>query len=150
MTVARSASTTTNPVEAVALRWHGDIFEHDQYDVVDEICTPDFAWYNDAVAPELRTLQGTKNLARAMRAGFSDYRLPHIDGIDTIVTDDRVVTFWRFEGTHDGTFLGAPATGNRVSFTGIDAFVIRDGKIAALYQEFDMLGWLRQIGLVPS
>jgi steroid delta-isomerase-like uncharacterized protein len=136
--------------EAVALRWHGDIFERDQYDVLEEICTPDFVWHNDAFPPETRTPAGTKELARALRAGFSDYRLSHVEGIDTIVTDDKVVTFWRFVGTHDGEFMGTPATGKRVEFTGIDAFVMRDGKIAALYQEFNMLGFLRQIGALPE
>ena len=97
--------------EAVALRWHGDIFERDQYDVLEEICTPDFVWHNDAFPPETRTPAGTKELARALRAGFSDYRLSHVEGIDTIVTDDKVVTFWRFVGTHDGEFMGTPATG---------------------------------------
>lgn len=149
-TAARTSAMTPERMEAMVTRWHADVFERDQYDLIDELCTPDFVWHNDALQPELRTLDGAKNLARAMRQGFSDYRLPHREGIDTVLSGDRVVTFWRFVGTHDGEFLGVPASGRTVEITGIDAFVMRDGRIAALYQELNMLGWLQQIGAIPT
>jgi steroid delta-isomerase-like uncharacterized protein len=149
-TTATTQAMTPERMEAVATRWHADVFERDQYDLVDELCTTDFVWHNDALQPELRTLDGAKNLARAMREGFSDYRLSHREDIATVMSGDRVVTFWRFVGTHDGEFLGFPPSGDTVEITGIDAFVMRDGRIAALYQEFDMLGWLQQIGAIPT
>jgi len=149
-TTTRSSVPSISANKAVVLRWHSDVFERDDYKVVDEICTPDFVWHNDALQPELRTLEGTKDLARAMREGFSDYRLPHLEGVETVERDDMVVTFWKFVGTHDGPFLGAPATGKRVEMSGIDAFRLEDGRIAELWQELNMLGWLQQIGLVPS
>ena len=152
MSTTTAGTTAVTPVSeehAVALRWHAEVFEGDRYEAVHDVCTPDFRWHNAGLPPELRTLEGTKQLARMMRAGFSDYRLPHIAGAPDLVAGDRVVTFWTFVGTHDGEFLGAAPTGRRVEVTGIDAFVVRDGRIAELRQEMDVLGWMRQIGLVP-
>jgi predicted ester cyclase len=41
--------------------------------------------------------------------------------------------------------MGIPATGRRVMLKGIDLFRLRDGKIASLWQEINLMGILQQI-----
>ena len=57
-----------------------------------------------------------------------------------------VVDHWTFEGLHDGApFLGAPATGARVRFRGIDIVRIVDGRITDIWHVEDFLSALQQV-----
>jgi steroid delta-isomerase-like uncharacterized protein len=131
---------------ATALRWHAEVFVADKHHVAEQICAPDFRWHNPNIPEQFRSgPAGAVEFARLIRAAYPDYDLPHKH---TIAEGDRVVTLWDFVGTNEGEFLGVPATGNRVHISGIDVFRVVDGRITDLWQEFDMLGWLSQLGTV--
>lgn len=51
----------------------------------------------------------------------------------------------RWTGTHDGRFAGFAPTGRRVRFTSTAMLRIRDGLIAAAWDEVDLLGLTRQL-----
>jgi predicted ester cyclase len=51
-------------------------------------------------------------------------------------------------GTHEGSFLGVPATGRTVSSTGITIFRVESGMLSEGWINFDALGLLRQLGVV--
>jgi steroid delta-isomerase-like uncharacterized protein len=57
---------------------------------------------------------------------------------------------WTASGTHKGDLLGVPATGRPIKITGIDIFRVQDGKLAELWQNWDQLQMLQQIGAVPE
>jgi steroid delta-isomerase-like uncharacterized protein len=61
-----------------------------------------------------------------------------------------VVTRWRSTGTHQGEFMGIAPTGKRVTITGISIHRIASGKIVEEWQEWDSLGLMQQLGVVPS
>jgi predicted ester cyclase len=131
---------------ATALRWHAEIFVSDKHHVADEICAPDFRWHNPNLPEEFRRgPEGAKAFARALRAAYPDYDLPHKD---TVAEGDRVVTRWEFVGTNQGELLGIPATGREVRITGIDILRVVEGRITDLWQEFDVFGWFSQLGVV--
>jgi hypothetical protein len=52
-------------------------------------------------------------------------------------------------GTHRGEMLGLAPTGKRIRTSGIEVFRIEDGKMGEHWATFDVLGMLRQIGVVP-
>ena len=66
---------------------------------------------------------------------------------DQVAEADKVVTRWSATGTHAGDFAGVPATGRRV--TGIHIHRVRHGRLIEHWEELDLLGVLRQLG-VPS
>ena len=53
-------------------------------------------------------------------------------------------------GTHKGDLMGIPATGKQVTMTGLDLFRLVDGKIVEELVEWDALGLLQQLGVVPT
>ena len=57
---------------------------------------------------------------------------------------------WTMTGTQKGEFLGVPPSGKQVNVTGIDLFRIWAGKIVDLWQGWDQLGMMQQIGAVPT
>ena len=52
-------------------------------------------------------------------------------------------------GTNRGPFLGAPPTGKVVTYTGFDLNRIERGRIVESWVNYDALGLLQQLGLVP-
>lgn len=70
--------------------------------------------------------------------------------LDQIAEGDKVMTHWSFTGTHKGKLLGIPPTGRRVTVTGICIDRIIDGKIVEEWEEWDSLGMMRQLGVVPE
>jgi len=66
---------------------------------------------------------------------------------DILAVGDRVVVRLTDTGTHQGEYEGIPPTGNKVSFGAIVIFEIRDGMVVELWEEMDMLGFFRQLGM---
>ena len=50
-------------------------------------------------------------------------------------------------GIHQGEFLGIPPTGNKFKGSGILIFRIKNGKVVELWEEFDGVGLLEQLGM---
>jgi len=47
--------------------------------------------------------------------------------------------------------MGIPATGSHISgIYGMDLFLIKDGKITDLWQNYDQLGFMQQLGAIPT
>jgi steroid delta-isomerase-like uncharacterized protein len=81
------------------------------------------------------------------RAAFPDL---HFAIEDQIAEGDKVVTRYTFSGTQQGPLMGIPATGKHVSITGISIYRVVNGKMQAAWIEYDMLGLMQQIGMVPA
>ena len=68
--------------------------------------------------------------------------------IDQLVAeDDWVVARITYHGTHTGEFLGAPATGNPMTYGGIHMLRIVDGIAIEFWLLEDDLGLMRQLGM---
>ena len=82
-----------------------------------------------------------------MFAGFPDLRWTlH----DTLVEGDRVMGFSTWTGTHEGEFMGIPATGRTATIQAwtIDRF--RDGIFVESRIIMDVAGLLGQLGVLPA
>lgn len=82
----------------------------------------------------------------AMTNAFKDLRMYEADSVKE---GDKLAFRWILSGTHEGEFVGVPATGRRIESMGMDIVRIANGKIAEHWGEFDAMGLLRQIGAVP-
>ena len=86
--------------------------------------------------------------ARMILDGFSDAKLE----IASIAVDgSRACTEWRFSGTHDGTFLDVPASGNKIVNLGATVQEFdEDGKIVSETAYWDAALFLREAGVLPA
>jgi predicted ester cyclase len=60
------------------------------------------------------------------------------------------VTRWTGRGTHSGELMGVPPTGKQVTVTGIDIYRVAGGKLVERWGEFDQMGMMQQLGVVPA
>jgi len=63
---------------------------------------------------------------------------------------DQVVVRWTWRVTHQGEYMGIPPTGNQLIVTGITFHRFTEGKVAENWHEYDALGFMQQLGVVPS
>ena len=84
---------------------------------------------------------------RRLRAGFPDVRFT----VEQEIADgDVVVLRWTARGTQLGAFEGAPPTGRRANWTGINIARIGCGRITETWSEVDGLGRFRQLGVITD
>ncbi len=69
---------------------------------------------------------------------------------EQIAEAEKVATRWTFAGTHSGTFMGIEATGRQVCITGISLSRIAGGTIVEEWEEWDTLGMMQQLALLPA
>ena len=90
----------------------------------------------------LRTCAADKRL----RAAFPDFH-PEIHW--QAAAGNLVTTYKTYHGTHQGEFLGVPATGKKVRFYTVDAMRVVDGKITEHWGVATLLDLMQQLGVVP-
>jgi predicted ester cyclase len=63
---------------------------------------------------------------------------------------DKVVSRFTLYGTHQGTFMGIPATGRRIAVKGVVIDRVVGGKWKDSRILLDNLGLLQQLGALPA
>jgi steroid delta-isomerase-like uncharacterized protein len=116
--------------------------------ILDEVCAADFV-YNDPASPGVRSLEEYKQFTSAMLEAFPDL---HFTQEDLVVENEKVTIRWTARGTHQGplTPLGLPPTGKQATVAGIGISRVEGGQIAEMWQNWDALGMLQQLGAIPS
>ncbi|MFE9423310.1 ester cyclase [Kitasatospora sp. NPDC006697] len=64
---------------------------------------------------------------------------------DLLAEGDRVIAYWRIEGTHSGPVFGVPATGRPFTGLSISQLTLKDGQVVRYNVLPDRLGILRQL-----
>ena len=91
---------------------------------------------------------GAKQFAATYRQAFPD--LEHTIE-DMVAEGDKVVVRFRGRGTHQGdTEAFGPPTGKRMEITGITIKRLSEGKIVEAWTNFDALGMMQQLGMIPE
>jgi predicted SnoaL-like aldol condensation-catalyzing enzyme len=134
------SKTTEQENEAIAHRFHMEIFQEGKLVIADEILTPDFILRNPILPSELtHSPEGVKKFASLVVDSSSEYQITHHD---TISKGDKVLIRWTFTGTLKKEMLGIRPSSEPVTITGFDLFrITTDGKIAELWQQFNVGSW---------
>ncbi|MBR4126669.1 MAG: ester cyclase [Alphaproteobacteria bacterium] len=113
--------------------------------LAEELVANDAPFYTPASPEPLYGGKGYLSVVHWMRKGFSDvrWRLKEM-----VADEDKVAVLWILTGTHDGDFLGLPATGKKIETTVMNFYYFdADGKITNDIAAEGMIGILRQLGL---
>jgi steroid delta-isomerase-like uncharacterized protein len=133
--------------KTIARRVIDEIFNQGRIEVIDEIISADFVGHDAALPEPTSGPEGLRQTVAAYRGGFPDINIA-ID--DQVAEGDRVVTRWTARGTHDGDLWGIAPTAKQATVTGITIDRIEGGKIVESWTNWDTIGLLQQIGVVPS
>ena len=98
---------------------------------LEQLFTPDYVQYEPGMAPGLT---GVRSFFSSLQAAFPDLH----GRVDHVVFDgDKLVAAMTWQGTHDGPFLGAAPTGRQLTYSRIEIWRVRDGKLTEHWGYFD-------------
>lgn len=101
---------------------------------------------NDPAAPNFRGgIDAFKEREAVYRLAFPN-KVTRID--DIFATEDRVVVRWTAQATHTGPLQDILPTEKNVKVSGISVFNLVNGKIQEIFQSWDRLGLLEQLGAI--
>ncbi len=131
----------------LARRYFEEVWNAGNLGLIDELFTADYV-NHDPMHPEVPPgPTGAREIVNLYRRAFPDSQF-RVE--DQVCEDDRVVTRWTVTGTHDGPLYGVAPTGKRVTVSGISMIRIAGGRIAEAWVNWDSLGLMERLGVVPA
>jgi predicted ester cyclase len=133
--------------KAIARRHFEELWTNGDLAVADEIYAPGAVGHCGNMPDQTGYPECEKELVRQDLVAF-------LDGTaaveDQIAEGDKVLTRWRFRGTHTGPLYGNPASGSKISVGGFHIHRIVDAKIVEIWALGDFYSLLQQMGVLPS
>jgi steroid delta-isomerase-like uncharacterized protein len=129
--------------KALVRRYYDEVLTGRDRSVLGQLLDPSFVSHVSG-GPDV----GAGAYAAAVEATFAAFPDLVVTVHDQVAEDDKVATRWSATGTHDGDFAGVPASGRLVTVTGIHVHRVRHGRLAEHWEELNMLGVLRQLGML--
>jgi predicted ester cyclase len=112
----------------------------------DEICATNIVFHD----PSGRDIRGLKDCKKYTSQFFDAFPDAHATLDDVIVEGDKAVIRYTFTGTHKGELMGIPATNKKVKLSVIEIDRFAGGKIVEIWERFDTVGFMQQLGAVPT
>jgi steroid delta-isomerase-like uncharacterized protein len=124
-----------------------EVFGGGDYDLAHKLVAADAIGHDPARPEPVRGPDGLIESARGYRDAFPDLRLT---ANQSIAEGDYVATRWTAVGTHKGDLFGIAPTGKQSTVTGISIDRWADGKIVESWTNWDTMGLLQQLGVMPA
>lgn len=129
--------------KAIVQRFYEEVWNRGNTDVALEIFTDDYVRHDLRPTQALPGGAGQAKVAADFRDAFPDLSF-HVDLI--LGEGDLVAARWTASGTHSGHWGDAVASGKKVTFSGVNIFRLRDGKVVEIWNHRDDLGLMQQTG----
>jgi steroid delta-isomerase-like uncharacterized protein len=113
-------------------------------EMIDEIVEPGVKNHTPVEATGTQVL---KELFARLHRAFPDL---HVTVEDMIEEGDKVVGRNTLTGTHQGEYMGLPATGKSVTYNEIIIFRFVNGRIAETWGVVDVYAQMKQLGVIPA
>jgi steroid delta-isomerase-like uncharacterized protein len=111
------------------------------WDVVKSIHGDDF--FDHTAPPGVDGLTSLRGSFDLFRTAFPDFK---ITLEDILFDDEKAVWRWLLSGTHNGDFMGIPASGNKVTLRAMTIARINGGLCREAWSVADMMGLMKQLG----
>jgi len=138
---------STEHTKSIAIRLADELFNKGNLGIVDELIASDAIDHNEPAGTDCR--QHFKQVATLLRSAFPDL---HFAFEDAVAEGDKISAHVTMSGTHQGpgAFFGTPPSGKRFEIQQMRLLRIVDGQLKDSWAVIDMLGWMQQLGVMPS
>jgi steroid delta-isomerase-like uncharacterized protein len=138
-------STETN--KSLVRRWVEQGWNAGNPALIDAIFAPTVVQHDPSSPLPVTNSEALKMYVSGLLTAFPDL---HFTIDDLLAEGDKVL--WRFtsQGTHTGPLMNIPPTGKSATVTGMVLFRVANDKIAEVWVNFDTLGMLQSMGVIPT
>jgi predicted ester cyclase len=113
--------------------------------IIDETCALNYVFHSSS-GRDIRNIEDFKQFNSELFSAFPDIQFT-IE--DMIAEGDKAVVRYTMTGTHKGD-MGVPPTKKKVTVWGISIDRVAGGKFVEGWSRFDTLGFMQQLGAVPT
>ena len=133
--------------KSVVRRIYEELWDERKLDVADEVIAEGAVNYDTGLVPQPFGPEQMKGTVRMVTAGFPDNR----HKVEEMFAEgDAVIARVTLTGTHEGEFMGIPATGRKIEVNEIHTYKLEGGKVVEHRVGRDDLGAMRQLGVIPD
>jgi steroid delta-isomerase-like uncharacterized protein len=133
--------------KAIVRRLFAELWNNGNLSVADEIFAPTYTHHDPSTPDFGKGPDSEKRRASLYRNAFPDI---HLTIEDVIAEGETVMTRWSCRGTHKGDLNGMAPTGKHITTSGVTIARVSNGKIVEGYVNWDALGMMQQLGVVPE
>jgi steroid delta-isomerase-like uncharacterized protein len=130
----------------MAERWFSEVMSEGKIEVIDELCAPDYIEH-DPFPGTSADLAGLKDSIGVIRAAFPDIE---VTADDMVLEGDRLAVRSTMRATHEGDFMGMPASGKKVEVSNYDFVRFENDQAVEHWGVIDSAALMEQIGAVPA
>ena len=131
--------------EAVVRRFYEQMCNERKNEIAGEVFAPGHRLHD----PQVPGGSGPQAMAEVISA-YQQGVDGHWEIEEIFSAGDRVIARWTGSGTHVGDMNGIPPTGKKVRVDAISIHRVAGGRISETWQVWDTLGFLQQLGVVPT
>lgn len=133
--------------KAALRRLFEELWNKGNLSVADELLAPNYAHHDPATPDFGKGPESEKKRANLYRTAFPDSRMT----VEEMIAEgDTVTARWTCRGTHKGDLRGIAPTGKQITVSGISIGRFADGKVVEGWVNWDALGLMQQLGVVPE
>jgi steroid delta-isomerase-like uncharacterized protein len=115
----------------------------------EELCDPAIVYQEPlSLSPGGKGIAAIQNEVSTYHKGFPDAQWIVHEVL--AAENDKVVARWTGQGTHLGELAGMPPTRQKVTVEALTLFTCKNGKILEMFDVWDALAMMQQLGVVPS
>ncbi|HTB92545.1 MAG TPA: ester cyclase [Candidatus Sulfotelmatobacter sp.] len=131
----------------VVRRLFDELWNKGNLQVADELIAPNYMDHDPSTPDFGKGPESEKKRVNLYRGAFHDFRL-NIE--DLYAEGETVVARWSCRGVHKGELNGIAPTNKQFAITGVTICRFDHGKIVEGFVNWDALGLMRQLGVVPE
>jgi steroid delta-isomerase-like uncharacterized protein len=137
---------STEQNKSIVRRWIEEGWNKGNLSVVDQVYAVNVVQHDPGSPAPVASSAALKQYVGVFLTAIPDL---HFAIDDLIAEGDKVA--WRFtsRGTQTGPLMNIPPTGKVANVTGMVLFRLAEGKIAEVWVNYDNLGLLQQLGVIP-
>jgi len=132
-------------IKELSRRIFEEVWNKQNLSAADEIIASNFVDHDPQSS--VQGIEGYKQFVRYYLTAFPD---SHFTVEDEISEGQMVMTRWTVSGMHTGNLGAIPATGRRISVTGISCGRVENEKIVESWTNWDTLGLMQQLGVLSA
>ncbi len=138
---------STEDNKATTRSFFEEVFNRGNLAIVDEIKSSNYMFHDPGLPEPVRGPEGFKHYLAMFRTAFPDL---HSTIEDLLAEGEKVAVRFTFAGTQQGELMGIPPTGKQVTVTAILIARLVNGKFVEGWINYDALGMLQQLGVIPA
>jgi steroid delta-isomerase-like uncharacterized protein len=129
--------------ETASTQWFQRVWNERDDAAIEELLAPDGVVHGlGHPSIEVRGPAAFRQYRDGILSAFPDVQ---IEVVQSVNTEDAEAVLFHVSGTHQGEFMGVPATGRRIAFHGMGMSRLADGKLLESWNVIDFHACLQQL-----